>query len=314
MWIASAVTVLLLWLIPEPLAAWGPGTHIALGTSLLSSLHLLPPATRILLEKYPNAFLYGSVAADISFAKKYAPIGRHCHHWHIGEEIHDAADEEMLRAVGIGYLSHLAADTVAHNLYVPRQLLFSATTSGIGHAYWEHRMDLHVGEPFIKKARSAVLDHDHSRADEMFDRVLSSTLFSFNTNRRLFRGMMHLQADDRWMGVFDKMLQRSRVDVDDDVVDRYLALSFDAVVDYLNDRGDSDPAAADPIGDARLQLAKELRMDTLSARARRDHGSLIETADRYFPLPQGEARWWESRGTAGEPIQASLARLSDPRP
>jgi hypothetical protein len=68
---------------------------------------------------YPKDFLYGSVAADISLAKKYVPEGRHCHHWHIGEEIFETAETERLRAVGLGYLSHLAADTIAHNFFVP---------------------------------------------------------------------------------------------------------------------------------------------------------------------------------------------------
>jgi len=66
---------LLAWLllVPEPLGAWGPATHVALGEVLLNSLYLLPPALRLLLEKHPIQFLYGSVAADISFGKKYVP-------------------------------------------------------------------------------------------------------------------------------------------------------------------------------------------------------------------------------------------------
>ena len=78
-------------------------------------------------------FLYGSVAADISFAKKYAPEGRHCHDWKVGEEILAAAESDAMRAVAYGYLAHLAADTVAHNLFVPRRLLLTSATQGIGH-------------------------------------------------------------------------------------------------------------------------------------------------------------------------------------
>ena len=67
-------------LTPTDLIAWGPGTHIAIGEAVLSSLHLLPLGIQAVLSKHRTAFLYGSVAADISFAKKYAPIGRHSHH------------------------------------------------------------------------------------------------------------------------------------------------------------------------------------------------------------------------------------------
>ena len=113
----------------------------------------MPPAIRALLERYPLDFLYGSVAADISFAKKYVPEGRHCHNWSVGEEILASADSERLRAVGYGYLAHLAADTIAHNVFVPRQLLLTSTTQVLGHAYWEHRIDLHVGNDFLMQAR-----------------------------------------------------------------------------------------------------------------------------------------------------------------
>ena len=83
-----------LLLVPEPAYAWGPATHVALGEMVLGALYLLPPAARALLERYPLHFLYGSIAADISFAKKYVPEGRHCHNWHVGEEIlADAAIE-----------------------------------------------------------------------------------------------------------------------------------------------------------------------------------------------------------------------------
>ena len=87
--ITSALGVALAWILlsPEALWAWGPGTHIALGEGVLASLYLLPPAVRTILESHPLHFLYGSIAADISFAKKYVPEGRHCHHWHMGEEI-----------------------------------------------------------------------------------------------------------------------------------------------------------------------------------------------------------------------------------
>ena len=120
---AAALGVALAWILlrPEPLWAWGPGTHIALSEGVLASLYLLPPAIRAIIKSHPLHFLYGSIAADISFAKKYVPDGRHCHHWHMGEEILAAADTPRLSAVGYGYLAHLAADTVAHNLFVPRQ-------------------------------------------------------------------------------------------------------------------------------------------------------------------------------------------------
>jgi hypothetical protein len=129
---------ILLLVLPDAAFAFGPAAHVYLGTHLLDALTLIPSSIADLLRAYPQSFLYGSMAADISFAKKYVPAGRHCHFWHVGEEILQAAQNDRSRAVGYGYLSHLAADTIAHNFFVPRQLMLTATTKALGHAYWEH--------------------------------------------------------------------------------------------------------------------------------------------------------------------------------
>jgi hypothetical protein len=281
----------LVWLLLTPLdlLAWGPGTHVAIGEAVLSSAHLLPPAVRGVLERFRVPFLYGSVAADISFAKKYAAAGRHSHHWHIGEEILASADTEELHAVSLGYLSHLAADTVAHNVFVPRRLLMSRGAEGVGHAYWEHRMDVHLGEQFTAGARKIVLYHDHAEADRLFDDVLSRTLFSFRTNRRIFRGMVAFQDDARWQRVFQQILKRSRYDLPDPVRDRYIRLSYEYVMDYLSRPDAALPRAMDPVGDERLRMAKKLRREGIRQARGEDPELLAEWADEYFPLP-GEPR------------------------
>lgn len=289
-----AVGAVLWWTLvhPEPLLAWGPGVHVALGETVLGALPLLPPAVRAVLEAHPIPFLYGSVAADISFAKKYAPEGRHCHDWRIGEEILDEAAPGALRAAALGYVAHLAADTVAHNFFVPRRLLLTSSTRAIGHTYWEHRMDVHVGEEFLGRARHLVMEYDHQDADGLFDHVLSRTIFSFQTNRRIFRGMIRFQDNDRWKQVFDRVLRSSRWDLDDTLVDRYFALSFEYVVDYLAGRSDSRPARLDPVGEMNLRLAKHVRHRALADGGVEDPEVIREMADDFFPLPSDPLRHW----------------------
>ena len=139
--LAFAGVGLVLLALPHAAHAWTPGTHIYLGESVLANLAQLPAAVADLLRAYPFDFLYGNIAADSSIAKHYAPLGRHCHYWHVGQEIHDLATSDALRAFGLGYLCHLAADTVAHNYFVPRQLMITSSTAAVGHSYWEARVE-----------------------------------------------------------------------------------------------------------------------------------------------------------------------------
>ena len=283
---------ILLLITPDVAWAFGPATHVYLGQMLLDSLSLLPEAIQHLLRAHPQSFLYGSMAADISFAKKYVPEGRHCHFWHVGEEIFDAAENERLKAAAYGYLSHLAADTVAHNYFVPRQLLLTSSTATLGHGYWEARLDTHLDVRYSSMAREVVMDYDHGEADALFDRVLSGTIFSFETNRRLFRGMIRFQDNDRWKAVFDRVVQRSRWDLSTHAVDDYLGRAFDMVVDYLCRRQNSIAASLDPTGEFNLRLSKRIRRLAMRDGAWRSPHTLIQMADDFFPLPDTGLDYW----------------------
>jgi len=293
--VAAALLLLVLW--PRDAWAWSPGTHIFLGQSVLANLGVLPAAVADLLRAFPVDFLYGSIAADTSFAKKYVPVGRHSHSWHVGQEIFELAGTERLQAFGLGYLAHLAADVVAHNFFVPRQLVVTSSTKALGHSYWEARFDMHVGEEYGRKAFE-VIRYDHRANDEHLDRIISPTIFSVRTNRRLFRGMVQLGDLTSWTRVVQIAAEASRWGLQDVVVERHMATSFDYVMDTLASGDAAIARRSDPSGTDALQSAKRMRRHALSVGGRREPERVVEVAEEHFGVPAARLGYWSAYDAA----------------
>src|SRR5687767_7346967 len=208
----------------------------------MRSLSSLPAGIAQVIAAFPYDFLYGSIAADTSIAKKYAAAGRHCHSWRVGLEIYEQARAEPMRAFGLGYLAHLAADTVAHNFFVPHQLAITSTTAVLGHSYWESRVDTHVGERFTRRAREIIL-LDHTASDGHLDRILSPTIFSTPTNRRIFRGMVYVTDTESWQRIFQMVSEKSRWDLSQTELAAYMTRSYDTTSNRSNDSTRPNPSS-----------------------------------------------------------------------
>jgi hypothetical protein len=308
--LALAGVGLLLFVFPHQALAWTPGTHIYLGESVLANLRFLPLGVADLLRAYPFDFLYGNIAADSSIAKHYAPLGRHCHYWHVGQEIHDLAASDALRAFGLGYLSHLAADTIAHNYFVPRQLMLTSSTAAVGHSYWETRVEAHLGDAYAKTAKD-VIRRDHTPADAHLDRIIAPTIFSVRTNRRLFRGMVHLTETTSWQRASQVAREYSRWPLSDEDVERHLALSFDFMMELLAESAAS-ARHLDPSGERPLKTAKEMRRRVMREAGRRDTASLQNAAQEHFGLPERALVFW-SRLQRKLPWRASEGSVPSPK-
>ncbi len=283
---------------PSPALAWTPGTHIYLGEAILANLELLPAHVATLLQAFPFDFLYGSIAPDTSIAKKYVPAGRHSHFWNVGRETLDHAPNDALRAFGLGYLSHLAADTIAHNFFVPRQLVLTTSTRSMGHTYWETRVETHLGPQYSRKAKEIIL-LDQSAADRHLERIISPTLFSVRTNRRLFRGMVRLSDTRSWRRAMQTARERSRWFLNDGDVERHLGIAYDMTVELLAAEGSLEGlrvAALDPNGAHALRVAKRLRSKELAHGSLGSHSRLLEIAEATFGTPPlGVGHWSRSR-------------------
>ena len=307
---ALSLGIVCLAVFPTDLFAWTPGTHIYLAETVLANLGQLPGAVADLIRAFPFDFLYGNIAADTSFAKRYAVVGRHSHFWHVGQEIHDRASTDALRAFGLGYLAHLAADVVAHNHFVPRQLMLTSSTASFGHSYWETRVECHLGDAYASAAKEVIL-LEHRQADAHLDRIISPTIFSVQTNRRLFRGMVRLTDTESWQRAAQAARARSRWDLADEDVERHLALAYHYVIDVLADR---EPAARehDPSGEAPLTTAKRRRREAIREAGRRNREGLRAMAESTFGLPPIEALHW-ARTARRLPWHAPVGSAPSPR-
>ena len=135
MFVVAALALFILLVLPDAAFAWGPATHLELGKTMLENTKLLIPPARALLEAYPYDFLYGNISADIVVGKNLVEELKHCHNWKIGFKLLKKAESDSQRAFVYGYLSHLAADTIAHNHFIPEMMIRSFSSRTLRHIY-----------------------------------------------------------------------------------------------------------------------------------------------------------------------------------
>lgn len=253
-----AITAFCTVLFPDQADAWGGGIHLQTGLSVLGALNTLPGQIAALLEAHPRDFLYGCIAADIIVGKKYTHYMLNCHRWQIGRKVLQAAGSDSERACAYGYLTHLAADTIAHNYYVPYKIMRSFATITMKHTYWEMRFETFVAREVWERAED-VCRSDQSRNDAMLRGVLANTLFSFGTNKRIFNSIMLLSRLEKWQGVMKTLSSNSRYTLATEDCDEYVALTEQAVFDFLKHPDDADILRLDPTGEKTLKAADALR-------------------------------------------------------
>ena len=256
---ALIVPFLLVLLAPSEVWAWGPITHIVHGSTVLENLHRLSPAMQALLTTHADRYLYGCVGADIIQAKAYTRnVATHCHRWPVAWRIVGSAKTDGELAFAWGYMTHLAADILSHNHFVPLHLVLSFAGRTSGHAYWEARVDGMQPESYSTKLRR-VLTTPYEDCDALVDRVVEHTLFSFRTNKRIFDSLMGLAKLERWHRLVRTVNDRSRFRLTADTVHAYNRACVASALDLLANRKQSHTQAQDPTGKDTLDRAMALR-------------------------------------------------------
>ena len=258
----------LVFLAPTEALAWGPITHLAHGAEVLRNLTILGVGLQRLLQQHRLPYLYGCVGADITQAKKYTRAQQaHCHSWTIGWTILEHAKSDAQRAFAYGYLTHLSSDVYSHNHYVPTQLIVSYQALALRHISWEARFDA-LQDSTIREIIGELRQHRFPECDALVRDVVSRTLFSFGTDKRIFNSFIAIHDLDQWHRVMRRLIAASRFSLPADIVDRYNDACGGSIVDMLKRGKRADNQSADPTGLDALTLAKAVR-DTLRTLDRR---------------------------------------------
>ena len=244
----------------EPALAWGPATHVGLAASVLERLGLLPAAVAAILGRHAFAYIYGSIAADVVFAKRWSKVKQFCHHWSTGFRLLEAADNDRAAAFAYGYLSHLAADTVAHGKFVPRQIVVSDCTVNFGHFYWELRADGAQREAAWSLLET-VIHGDHSDHHATLESQLTDTFLPYELNRALFRRLNALTVRQGFRRTVDMWGRCSRWELPPVLLADYQAECVDRIHSVLTEGARSALLHEDPNGTSALMQLRVRRRE-----------------------------------------------------
>ncbi len=228
-------------LVPSQVFAWGPLTHVYLGTELFSlAASILPAGLYELLRRHREDYLYGNLMADIIIGKTLLPYDKNSHTWDMAFELMDAAHTNQQKAFVYGYISHLAADTVAHEKLTDKR-------RHVGHTVFELKSDSLVGRKYWSRAVS--IDRKVQRRNDRFlESTLESPFLSVKTNKRIYKGMVMLTCltPNRMSDFIDRNLFISDLP-NSGRIKRLHALSLERMLDVLLKGECSKVIGKDPV-------------------------------------------------------------------
>jgi hypothetical protein len=153
-----------------------------LANEIYSYAPLIPAGILAIIKKYKQDFLYGNLMADMILGKKFLPEDKSSHSWEVAFNLLEHAEKGPEKAFVYGYLSHLAADTVAHGILTDAML-------DMEHTLMEIKADSVIDKDYWLQSvtfSKAV----QRRNDRFLEGSLDSFIFSFKTNKRIYKSMV----------------------------------------------------------------------------------------------------------------------------
>jgi len=255
---AIVFSFILVLVLPETVFAWGPATHLEIGYAILSKTGSLATPVKLLIETFPYDYLYGNVSADIVVGKNLVEEMKHCHNWKIGFKLLKNAESNSQKAFALGYLSHLAADTIAHNNFIPEMMIRSFSARTLKHIYWEMRFDA-LSDKRVWELPKKMIREIHDDNDRLLDSIIEDTPLSFRANKTIFSSMMSLQRFQQWHRMLNLLSDRSRWALHREDKEKFFTASVEAVMGLLKLKHKAACVKKDPTGKHNLNAAKFMR-------------------------------------------------------
>ncbi len=226
--------IVFLIFIPNSAYAWGPGVHIGVSLSIIDQLD--SHTVSIILANL-NEYLYGSLAPDFILGKKYSNKEKHSHSWKVGFGILSSSKSDAERAFGLGYLTHLASDSVAHGIMIPK-MVEDCTYQNMRHFYIEAFADACCDKSYKDLAKK-ILNRYNAKLDNQFKRKVDSILFSFSVSKVLFKGMARISFNKQFESLVLSNYLIDMFRLKEKTIKGYVELSKEFSIDVLKRKEDS---------------------------------------------------------------------------
>jgi hypothetical protein len=281
-------------------AAWGPGHHLEFARRLMRARRrALSREIALLIGSERHAFWYGNIAADIVHFKGFGGHYNHCHRWTIVGEMQALAASDAEQAFTLGYLAHLAADTIAHNHFVPYHLARYARSKALGHLYWEMRADHFIHETLWRVVAELKNDRSLDPLDALVHRTVPKRLLSDRANKLLFNHVLLVAERERWRSAVARVHDFSRAPLDEEFLERFRHAAVGRIRLALSPGGIERLHHIDTNGKLAQReawAARKKGLRRLAGRARRTEESR-QFAERFLegmespPSGAGDALW-----------------------
>ncbi len=246
--------ILLIFLCPQICLAWGPVVHLREGLYLLENTKLIISTIGEIILRYPYYFLYGCISPDIFIGKGKKISKTHSHNWDTGFKLISSNDLNI-KSYGYGYLTHLAADVIAHNFFIPNMLqLYKLNRGKFFHILIEGIVDakININKDVVKDLLNIKL----KKADKVLLKIVRKNKGIFFLKKMVFKKGLNFNLQKINISNYRLKIEK-KIDEMNDYIEDMIMLSRRAEIDLLNNLSRSQIVNYDPMGFKNLKIAQK---------------------------------------------------------